>query len=746
MNKPTKNRLRSQTRKSNRKSQSSAKKIDPAKLLATGLQFHKQGDFEQARNHYVKLIQEYPDNADGWHLLGMTMFSVGQLGEAMNCLNHALSFAPDNPAMLSNMGLIYRGSGDLKGAEKFLRRAVELQPSSAEYRNNLGTVLLEQQEFDSAEHCFKQALDIQPEYVTAAMNLGNVWQKLGRLDDAEKVYRRWLTRFPRDHQLMTNLGECLRAQCKWKDASVVLRDSLKQFPDNVEARINLARCLKHLQQFDEAKQELSELIRMRPDCAKAYHYRGQSFLEEGDMGRAMENLQQALQLEPGDVFAKGTLGEIYLEQGQFQKAEQTFKEVIESDSSLSTTHSFYLYLLSRNPAIDRDQLFKQHQRWGELHGQFEVSHEFKNVREQNRRLRIGYVSPDFRKHAVAYFFTPVLECHDPTNVEIFGYAELRNEDSTSEKIRGLCDHWRVTSGWSDDQLAERIREDKIDILVDLAGHTARNRLLAFARRPAPIQVTWMGYPNTTGLTSIDYRLTCAIQDPPDEPSYHTEELVRMPNLSFRFTTPKNAPDIGPLPAASNGIVTFGSLHRPFKISAVAIEYWASVLNVCKDSKLLLFNTHYSAESSQEVIEGLNRLGVEHDRIEIRNNSGGKNYLETYREIDIALDVTPWAGATTTMEALWMGIPVIAIHGDRRSARSTAAIVHTVGLPDLTADNPQNYAEVASKLANDLQRLQHLRDTLRSQVQNTVLDAESFTRDLEKEFRGMWSRWCDSVVR
>lgn len=746
MNKPTKNSLKRQARKKSKRvshQQPSSHEVDASTLLAIGLQFHKQGDFERAKNHYVRLIKSYPTNSAGWHLLGMAMFSTGQGEEAKNCLLHALEFSPDNPSMLSNLGLVHRGNGDLQNAEQALQRAVELQPNSAEFRNNLGTVLLERNKFDTAETCFEQSLEIQPEFVTAAMNLGNVWQKLGRMNDAENIYRRWLRKFPDDNQLLTNLGECLRAQCKWEEAIVVLSNSLKQSPDNVEARINLARCLRHRNKFPEAQHQLSELIRIRPECAKAYHYLGQSFLDEGNIGLASENVQQALRLDPEDVFAKSTMGEIYLETGQFLKAEESFKQVIDVDPSLSVTHSFYLYLLSRNPSIGAQELFDEHQRWGDLHGNFNIENDFLNDRDPSRCLKIGYVSPDFRKHAVAYFITPILECHDSSNVEVFGYAESNVEDETTEKIRSLCDFWRTTNGLSDDQLASLIRTDQIDILIDLAGHTARNRLTMFARRPAPVQVTWIGYPNTTGLKCMDYRLTCEIQDPPDEPSYHTEELVRFPSLSFRFTTPKDAPEIGSLPAASNGVVTFGSLHRPFKISEVAVNYWAGVLQRCANSKLILFNTHYTEESSSKVISRLSCLGIEPSRIEIRNSSGEQSYLRTYDEIDIGLDVTPWAGATTTMEALWMGVPVIAINGDRRSARSTAAIVNAVGVPELIANNQQQYAEIAFMLANDLPKLKQLRANLRRQVQLTVLDSNSFTRDLESEFRKMWLRWCSA---
>lgn len=710
--------------------------------IATALQFQQSGNLGQAKTIYCQILEREPENPNAWHLLGMTLFAAGQPAEAIDCLQNANTIVPNHPDVLANLGVVYRGAGELDLARGVLEQAVMINPNSLAAATNLGTVLMELSEFDAASEQFLRVLELDPTYDNAAMNLGNVWQQQRRLNDAESLYREILERKPNDSVVLNNLGETLRSQGRWADAAEVLKQSLLLVPNAVETQINLGRTIMNLGQNEEAQTLFANLVSQNPGLAKPYHYLGKTFFDAGDMAKAVANIEQSIMLDPADSYALSSLGFTYLEMGRSEEAATCFRTALEKSPGMSEAHGCLLFVMSGDAEMCQQTLFEEHVRWGKLHGNVEPAGLHTNDRQTNRRLRIGYVSPDFRQHAVASFFRPVLEMHDPELVETFCYSETAVADEMTARIKNLTNHWRPTKGLSDTQVAHQIFDDKIDILVDLAGHTSGNRLRAFASRPAPVQVTWLGYPNTTGLEAIDYRLTCETQNPSGEPSYHTEQLVRMPRGSFCFSTPNLTPEIRPSPAIKNGYITFGSLHRPFKISEPVRDLWADVLKATPNSKLLVFNTRFTDETTTKLFDDLAQRGIARDRVEIRNEITGETYLNVYNEIDIALDVFPWSGGTTTAEALWMGVSVIALYGDRRSARSTAAILKISGLEQLIAQSPQQYIELASELALDVERLAQSRTGLRETMRQTLFNAKRFTQDLEHEYRTMWTRWCN----
>ncbi|NNE00893.1 MAG: tetratricopeptide repeat protein [Pirellulaceae bacterium] len=712
-------------------------------LIANALQLQKAGDLESAKTLYCQILHREPLNPDAWHLLGMTLHGADQHREAIECLQKADAIVPNHPEVLANLGVVYRSMGNPDQARCVLEKSIAADPNSAAARINLGTVLLESSLLDAAEAQFQRALEIDPHAANAAMNLGNVWQKQGRLRDAEGIYRQLLERNAGNAKLLTNLGESLRKQGKRSEAVAVLKQALSADPQSIETALNLARALKHSSRHGEAEELLRQVVRQYPELAKAYHYLGITLLDLGDLDAAREEVTRSVELDPSDVYAISSLGTIYLEMGRNDAALESFRKVIDKDPMMSEAHGSILYIMSADPTTDQAELFEEHRRWGQIHGNLEPRFEHRNVKQVNRPLRIGYVSPDFRNHAVAKFIRPVLQSHDPQRVEVFAYAEVPVPDEMTVELKSLVPHWRNTDGLSNLQVAQQIVADEIDILVDLAGHTSRNRLLVFAHRPAPVQMTWLGYPNTTGLSTIDYRLTCQTQNPIGEPSYHVEELLRIPGGSFCFSAPSDAPDVQSAPVARNGHITFGSLHRPFKISESVRDLWSAVLTAVPDSRMLIFHTGFNAKAISDLRQSLIERGIASDRFEIRNEYDGDSYLETYHEIDIALDVSPWAGGTTTLEALWMGVPVAAYFGNSRSSRSTAAIVKNAGHADWVADSDQQYVRVATDLAGDTDALEQIRRGLRDDVRQSVVDADRFTRELEQTFQLAWNRWCES---
>jgi protein O-GlcNAc transferase len=391
---------------------------------------------------------------------------------------------------------------------------------------------------------------------------------------------------------------------------------------------------------------------------------------------------------------------------------------------------------------DPDTLFQEHCYWAQCHAAGLPVPVHTNDRDPERRLRVGYVSPDFYRHAAAHFLEPILRHHDPRQVEVFCYAEVAAPDAVTARFQSYAHAWRWTFGQSDAELIRQIQADGIDILVDAAGHSAHNRLLVFAHQPAPIQITGIGYPNTTGLSSIDYRLTDALTDPPGEPVRHSEELLRLP-LAFCYATPDIAPEVTPLPALTRGYVTFGSLHNLAKLNGAVLDLWAALLEELPSARLVIFRHLLQGQVREQLFQELTRRGIRPERFDLWHAlEPGRTFLDVYAGIDVALDAFPWNSHTTACEALWMGVPVVTLYGNRYAGRMAADVLTAVGLPELVAQTPRGYVSIAAELAGDLDHLAQLRGSLRQRMAASPLcDGPTFTRSVEEAYRSVWRRWC-----
>ena len=368
--------------------------------------------------------------------------------------------------------------------------------------------------------------------------------------------------------------------------------------------------------------------------------------------------------------------------------------------------------------------------------------DLRNLRA-SERLRVGYVSADFRRHSCAYFLEALLAHHDHGRFEIFAYADDRRSDDITERLKPMVDHWRSLIGMPDKAVAELVRNDRIHLLVDLAGHTAGNRLSAFAEKPAPIQVSWLGYPATTGLSAIDYRLSDDICDPPGATErFHTETLWRLPGGFLCYTAPREAPAVSPSPCSTGQPVTFGSFNNLAKVNQAVLEAWAELVSAVPGSRLLLKSKALRAPSvSERVAEVFTRRGIARERIILEGWAEAlAAHLAMYGKIDIALDTFPYNGTTTTFEAMWMGVPVISLAGDRHSARVGASILTRCGLEDFIAKSLDDYLAKAIALARDPQALGELRRALRPRLANSPLcDGKAFAQQIEDAYRAFVAR-------
>lgn len=468
---------------------------------------------------------------------------------------------------------------------------------------------------------------------------------------------------------------------------------------------------------------------------------------QGKIDEAVVHYEQALSIKPNYAAAHITLGNALSAQGQPQQAVTHYKRALSLWPPYASGHSNLLYALNYACGNDPASVYAAHLEYAALReaplAMAIAVHV--NDRSPDRRLKIGYVSSDFRLHSVSYFIEPVLIHHNHDHFEIFCYANNLQKDEVTERLKSHVDHWRPINVLSDEQAAQHIRRDQIDILIDLNGHTGNNRLLVFARKPAPVQVTWLGYPNTTGLSAMDYRLTDGFADPPGmTEQFHSEKLVRLPECFSCYQPPRDAPDVARLPALKNGYVNFGSFNNLAKINREVMTVWAKILQAVPDSRLILKNAGLGGKTAQKIVrKTFTEFGVAPERLELLGrDQSEKDHLQRYESIDIGLDPFPYNGATTTCEALWMGVPVVVLAGKTHAGRVGVSQLNNLGLTDLIGHTTDEYIAISTQLTRNLDHLSQLRAELRSRMATSSLtNGQRFIRNLEQTYRQMWQDWC-----
>ena len=576
--------------------------------------------------------------------------------------------------------------------------------------------------------------------------LSNVSRQLGYLQEAEQVARHIVSRYPNNAEVQHVLGAALHRQQRIDEAIACYRKVLRMNPDMQETRYFLANALRETGADDAAEHEYNALLEKRPDHLHALNNLAALLTNRGRIQQASTLLGRALKLSPDNPQLLINHGRACLHAGDVMSAVDSYRKVLVLNPDMSEAHSNYLACLNYLPDIEPGEVFAAHCQWGEQHAVTQQLYtSWANLPEPGRRLRVAYVSPDLCEHSVARFLEAVLSEHDHSQFEITCYSDVLHPDSVTARLRLLCDRWQDTRELTHEQLAERVREDQIDILIDLAGHTANNRLLVFARKPAPVQVSWLGYPNTTGVPTVDYRLTDARADPPGvADTLYTETLVRMPGCFLSYHPSEDAPDVGPLPMLSTGIVTFGSFNNLAKTTPAVIRVWAQILKSVPDSRLLLKSRTTGDPDVRLRLQDLfAEQGIDAGQLVFHDSvSSFQGHMAVYNQIDIALDTFPYNGTTTTCEALWMGVPVVTLAGQVHAARVGVSLLTNLELESLIASDVEGYVAVAVQLAQRPEQLITMRGQLRERLRHASLcDAHGFTRDLESALREMWMTWC-----
>jgi len=634
--------------------------------------------------------------------------SAGRLDKAEALYRKVLLSRPNHPDALHLLGLLHYQAGRFDAAAEMLRRAASANPTSAECRFNLALALLAQGRWDDAIAALRDALSLRPSYPQAYNSLGTALRAKGQLAEAVDAYRQAVASNPQVAGFWSNLGIALHGQGNPQEAVEAFRRAIALKPDFAEAHNNLGNALWASRRYTEAAQACREAIRLRPDLADAYNNLGNAAKDLGQLDEAIDCYRKAITLEP----------------------------------SSHQVHSSLIYTLYFHQDYDAAAILAEHRAWNDRHAKPLAVHirPHENDRSPDRRLRIGYVSADFRTHPVGLCFEPLLEQHDHRPFEIICFSNVPRADAVTARMQKHADQWLEIFGQSDQEVAELVRQKQIDILVDLSLHMAHNRMLVFARKPAPVQVTYLGYPGTTGLSTVDYRLGDSYIDPPGTEQFHSEKTIRLPRtyLCWRFNGGEQA--VGPLPALQNGYVTFGSLNNFAKVTPPVLETWGKLLSVVKDSRLILRCPQ--GQAADHVCRALGRYGVDPRRLDLVGHLSWEQYVSLYQYQDIGLDPFPYPGHTTSCDSMWMGVPVVTLTGQTSVSRAGASLLHTIGLSELIAAEEQQYVEMARNLAEDLPRLMQLRATLRGRMQQSALmDAAGFARDVEAAYRQMWRQWC-----
>lgn len=594
----------------------------------------------------------------------------------------------------------------------------------------------------SQELCRADRLDPQPRLMC-----GVIAGLRGDNETAEAYCRQALALDPALATAHFNLGVALRSQKRFTEACQSFKRATELQKNYREGMVALAHAYISLYDWSNAAQVLTRILSIWPNDAPLQVNLGTVYQAMGRLREAVAAYEAASKLNPRLGGVLSSLGSAYLGLGDFERAEICLRRSLAADPADLRARSNLLMLLNYRPDVPADTVFAEHLEYGRIIGNAVPAMDPPEVApDPLKRLRVGYLSADFREHSVAAYIEPILSRHDHVHFEIFCYSYLPTPDATTERLKSFADVWRDIDALSDAEVVQRVRDDKIDILIDLAGHTGHNRLAVFAARPTPLQMTYLGYPNTTGLRTIDYRITDGVTDPVGEEAFHSEKLLRLEGCFLCYQPDPAAPEVASLPAPGHGYVTFGSFNNYSKINRPVLQLWADVLGRVSGSRLLLKCPALTdAHARERIAEDMLALGIAAERLELLGHTPTREaHLALYGRIDIALDTFPYNGTTTTCEALWMGVPVVTLAGQRHAGRVGASLLNAAGHPEWIADSPVAYAETAAGLAADLDRLQAIRAGLRQQLlASRLCDAESFTRGIESAYRSMWRNWCDA---
>ncbi len=712
--------------------------------ISLGQALTAQGRLEEAIDANRRATELAPDQVEAWFALGIALQSAGRAMEAVGAYERVLELHPRHADACNNLGSALDQSGELEKAIDVYRQVLELEPERAATLNNLGSALSRCGRLEEAIDVCRRAIERQPNFAAAFNNLGLALTSSRRLDEAIDVLRRAVTLRPDFSEAWYNLANASHKRAEFTEAAAAYRRALELRPDWPEAYINLGNALQAQSEFEGAAISYSQALALRPNDVDALNNLGSAQRDLGRVDEAIDSFRRCIAIRPDFHIAHCNLGNALRDSGQIAAAVTSYRRAVEFCPTDTISHSNLAYAVHFDPDYDGAAILQENLRWNARHAAklWDRARTHLNDRDPERRLRIGYIGADFRDHCQSLFTIPLLSRHDRGRFEITCYANLPRPDSFTQQIMQYADRWRVIAGRSDQSVADEIRADGIDILVDLTMHMSNGRPLVLARKPAPVQVAYLAYPGTTGLAAVDYRLTDPYLDPRGQSDAdYVEKSLRLPETFWCYDPLTDRPSPGPLPATAAGQITFGCLNNFSKVNATTIALWARVLDAVAGSRLLLLSPR--GKHREPVLDRFAQAKIEPDRIEFVEYRPRPQYLDLYRRIDVGLDTIPYNGHTTSLDSLWMGVPVVTRAGHTAVGRAGWSQLSNLGLSELTGWSDEEFVTIAARLACDLPRLEELRATLRTRMQQSpLMDAPRFARHVESAYRRMWREWCE----
>ena len=685
----------------------------PDAFVIKGKIFLSQKQLREAAEHFARATILDHDYAEAWSMLGHTLGLMENYSEALVASKKALAIDQNLPDALLTLGHVHANTGDIDEAINTYRILLRILPNHPVAWITLARLHVITREYDEAQMCFEKAISIMGESEELLTELGNLYVRQERLDKARACFHKVIARWPDSKTALIDLALVYQKLNNINQAQTYLSSAYRSAPKDFNVLSHLANFYVKLKNYDAAKNIIRETLSHFPNNPDALSNLGM-----------VSNLQ-------GDVF----------------KANEYFSQASHARPDSERVLSKKLFNLNYIPSLDAREICKEHQEWESRFGLCEkVPGKHKNNIEADKVLTVGYISPDLYAHPVSYFFAPILKNHNHKRFKVICYSDTQKYDRVTEVLKSYATLWRETNSLSNEELSQLIIDDAVDILVDLAGHNDGNRLKVFAAKPAPLQMTYLGYPTTTGLSSIDYLITDRVADPHVDIGCYSEELLYLDKCFVCYEPPYDAPEVVGLPARQNGSLTFGCMNSLAKINRCVIDLWVRLLKECATSKLLIFRDSISETQNERIREQFIEQGISAERLfvfskmsELGEESCSQHLL-VYNHIDVLLDVFPWSGHTTNCEAMWMGVPVVTLADKTRPGRLGASVLSAVGLNRLISSTPDEYVKIAKELSNDIAGLEILRSTLRDCMRNSTLcDAVQFTRRLESGYHSAWMK-------
>lgn len=745
-------------------------------------ELYAAADFPELEREAVRLLDAGPVSGSLWQVLGVAqgaqgktcvdalqraaallptdsgvlqslageLMRLGRAAEAAACYARIVRLLPEDAMAHYNLGVACQRLQRLPEAEANYRQALRLLPDFALGHYNLGTVLEDLGRKDDAENCYREALRLQPVFPEVCYNLGRLAQARGASGEAVSFYERVLVERADDADVRNNLAIALKDEGRLADAEAQCRESIRLRPTFPLAFNTLGTILAAARRSDEAELGYRRALALDPGLAEAVNNLGALYFKQGRVDDAQIEYLHALRLRPDYVEARTNLSQSYIDQGRLVEAEDCLQQILAMRPGDAQTLSSLLFLHHYSGHRRPEERFDEALAYGRLVAARVGDRRFSTwtAPRPAGRLRVGFVSGDLRDHPVGYFLESVLSQLDRNEVELFAYPTSRDESELSQRIKPLFSIWRCLAGLDDAAAAAAIHGDGVHVLIDLSGHSADNRLPVFAWKPAPLQVSWLGYFSTTGLAEMDYVLADRTSVPESEKNGFTEKVAYLPDSRLCFSPPDPADAVMPLPALANGQLTFGCFQHLSKLTDETLRLWSEVMSRLPASRLLIWSPQLGEGkplATQRLLERLRQAGIDDGRVTLQGFVPRDQYLKAYGRVDLLLDTFPYPGGTTTCEALWMGVPTVTLAGTGMLERQGASLLAAAGLPDWVAADADDYVRKAIGFAGDVAGLAKLRAGLRQRVASSPLfDAARFARGFEQVLRRLWNDYAEGA--